>query len=396
MNPYYLSCGNLNKKIPKMIESLHNLIFYEKPEVVSSAPGKINLMGEHTHHSGGFIFSIAVNQRVYVSVSSRLDDKFIVYSNREIELEIFTKKLLDKIEKGKWSAPVKGVIKSFLDNGFDLPGLNICIASDISTSIELANSSATAVALSFAIRRLQNIEIEDIDLLHLCEKANKNFSPPETIFDCIASAMARDKTGILIDCRTLKYEYAPISKNLKILIIDTGKREPNTLSQFLKRKSECESAFEVISSLNPQVHSLRDLTFDELKRYSNFLDKSSMGKVRYVVGENERILNFVIALRRGDFSMAGKLMFDSHLSLRNEYEIISPEIDAIVDISATIDGVIGAKLFGNCSGAVVMTIKEKTGEAIRIISEKFQELFGRKLKIYVTSPENGVEVSFKS
>lgn len=380
-----------------MIESLHNLVFYEKPEVVSSAPGKINLMGEHTHHSGGFIFSIAVNQRVYVSISSRLDDKFIVYSNREVELEIFTRKSLDKIEKDKWSTPVKGVIKSFLDNGFDLPGLNICIASDISTKVELANSSATAVALSFAIRRLQNIEIEDIELLYLCERANQNFSAPyETIFDCMASAMARDKTGILIDCRTLKYEYVPISKNLKILIIDTGKKEPNIFSQFLKRKSECDSALEIISSINPQVHSLRDLTVDELKRYSNFLDKSSMRKVRYVVGENERILNFVIALRRRDLSMAGKLMFDSHLSLRNEYEIISPEIDAIVDISATIDGVIGAKLFGNCSGAVVMTIKEKTGEAIRIISEKFQELFGRKLKIYVTSPENGVEVSFKS
>jgi galactokinase len=380
-----------------MIESLHNLVFYEKPEVVSSAPGKINLMGEHTHHSGGFIFSIAVNQRVYVSISSRLDDKFVVYSNREVELEIFTKKSLDKIEKGKWSTPVKGVIKSFLDNGFDLPGFNVCIASDISTSVELANSSATAAALSFAIRRLQNIEIEDIELLHLCERANKSFSPSyETIFDCMASAMAKDKTGILIDCRTLKYEYAPISKNLKILIIDTGKKEPNTFSQFLKRKSECDSAFEVISSLNPQVHSLRDLTLDELKRYSNFLDKTLTGKVRYVVGENERTLSFVAALRRGDLSMAGKLMFDSHLSLRNEYEIISPEIDTIVDISATIDGVIGAKLFGNCSGAVVMTIKEKTGEAIRIISEKFQELFRRKLKIYVTSPENGVEVSFKS
>ncbi len=379
-----------------MIESLHNSVFYEKPEVVSSAPGKINLMGEHTHHSGGFIFSIAINQRVYVSISSRLDDKFIAYSNREMEFEIFTKKSLDKIEKNKWSTPVKGVIKSFLDNGFDLPGLNICIASDISTSVELANSSATAVALSFAIRRLQNIEIEDIDLLHLCGMVNKNFSPHETIFDCIASAMGRDKTGILIDCRTLKYEYAPISKSLKILIIDIGKREPNALSQFLKRKSDCDSALEVISSLNPQIHSLCDLTSDELKRYSNFLDKSSMGKVRYVVGENERTLNFVIALRRGDLSMAGKLMFDSHLSLRNEYEIISPEIDAIVDISATIEGVIGAKLFGNCSGAVVITMKEKTGEAIRILSEKFQELFGRKLKIYVTPPENGVEVSFKS
>lgn len=379
-----------------MIESLHNLIFYEKPEIVSSAPGKINLMGEHTYHSGGFIFSIAINQRVYISISSRSDDKFIVYSNREAKLEIFTKKSLHKVEKDKWSTPIKRIIKSFLDNGFDLPGLNICIASDIPTGVDLANLSATAVALSFAIRHLQNIEIDDIDLLNLCERANKNLSPPsETIFDCMASAMARDKTGILIDCRTLKYEYAPISKNLKILIIDTGKREPNAFSKFLRRKSECDSAFDIISSFNPQIHSLRDLTLDELKRYSNFLDKSLIGKVRYVVGENERTLNLVTALRRSDLSMAGKLMFDSHLSLRNEYEIITPEIDTIVDISATIDGVIGAKLFGNCSGTVVMAMKEKTGEAIRIISEKFQELFGRKLKIYVTSPENGVEVSLK-
>jgi len=380
-----------------MIESLHNLIFYEKPEVVSSAPGKINLMGEHTHHSGGFIFSIAVNRRVYVSLSSRTDDKFIVYLDREPELEMFTKKSLTKIEKDRWSTVIKGTIKSFLDNGFDLYGLNICIASDIPPGVEFASLSATVVALSFAIRHLHNIDIEDIDLLHLCEKVNKYLSSPqENIFDHIASAMARDKTGILIDCRTFKYEYAPISKDLKILIIDTEKKDPGILRELLKRKNECESAFDVISSINPRIHSLRDLTFDELSRYSNFLDRSSMGRVRYIVSENERTLNFVIALRRHNLSMLGKLMFDSHFSLRNDYDIISPEIDTIVDISATIDGVIGAKLLGTGSGAVAITVKEKTGEAIRIISEKFREMFGRKLKIYVTSPEGGVEVSFKS
>ncbi len=380
-----------------MIEALHNSIFYEKPEVASSAPGKINLMGEHTHHSGGFIFSIAVNHRVYVSISSRVDDKFVVYSDRKIAPEIFTKNSLNKIEKDQWSTPIKGVIKSFLDNNFDLPGLNICIASDIPENVEFSSLSAMLVALSFGIRHLQNIEIEDIDLLYLCGGAGKYLSSfYENIFDRVASAMARDNAGILIDCRTLRYEYAPISKNLKILIIDTEKRNPNALSEFLSRKSETESAFDIISSLNPQAQSLRDLTLDELPRYSNFLEKSSLDKIRYIVGENERTLNFVIALRRKNLSMLGKLMFDSHLSLRNDYNVVSPEVDAIVDISATIDGVIGAKLFGMGSSAAVITKKEKAGEAIRIISEKFKESFGRKLKIYVTSPESGVEVSFRT
>jgi galactokinase len=380
-----------------MIETLHNQVFYEKPEVVSSAPATINLMGEYTQRNGGFVFSIGVNRRVYVSISSRIDEKFLIYFDRDIAIESFTKKSLSKISKGERSAIVKGIIKSFLDSGFDLFGLNICIATDIPTTMEIGNLPATIVALSFGIRHLQNFDIEDIDLIQLCEKVNKYLlSSYVNVSDCIASAMVRDNAGIFVDCRTLKYEYAPISKGLKILIIDPGRKDAFTGEDFLKREKECKEALDIISSVNPKINSLRDLTFDELSKYANFLEKSSINRVRYVVGENERTLNFVIALRRRNFSMLGKLMFDSHLSLRNDYEMSSDEIDAIVDISATIDGVVGAKIYGFRSGVVAIALKEKTGEAIKIISDEFQKLFGRKVKIYVTSPENGVEVSSKS
>ncbi len=377
-----------------MIETIHNSVFYEKPEVVSSAPGKINLMGEHTQRNGGFVFSIGVNRRVYVSISSRADEKFLVYFDRDIAIESFTKKSLSKISKGERSAPVKGIIKSFLDNGFDVSGLNICIATDIPASVDLGDLSATIVALSFGIRHLQNFNIEDIDLIQLCEKANK-YLPHfyVNVFDCIASAMARDNAGVFIDCRTFKYEYAPISKGLKILIIDPGEKDIYAVDDFLKREKECKEALDVISSVNPKINSLRDLTLDEIPKYSNFLEKNSINRIKYIVGENERTLNFVVALRRRNFSMLGKLMFDSHFSLRNDYEMSSDEIDAIVDISATIDGVVGAKIYGVRSGVVALALKEKAGEAIRVISEEFQKLFGRKVKIYVTSPENGVEVS---
>lgn len=377
-----------------MIESLHNSIFYEKPEVVSSAPGILNLMGEHTHHSMGFVFSIAINHRAYVSISSRADEKFVVYSDRNLALEIFTKRSLDKIDKDEWITPVKALIKALVELDYDLPGLNICIASDIPQSPNLADIPASVVALSFGIRHLQNLEIENIELFHLCERVGKYLtSSYENIFDYMASALARGNTGILIDCKTFQYEYAPISKRLKILIIDPVKKNELATPEILKRKDECKNALDVISTFDPQVKSLRDLTIDKLNKYSNFIDKISMRRIKYIVEENERALNFVIALRRHNLSLLGKLMFDSHLSLRNDYEISTSEIDAIVDTSATIDGVIGAKLFGAGSGVVAIAIKEKAGEAIRIISEEFQKSFGRKPKIYVTSPENGVEVS---
>jgi len=377
-----------------MIDSLHNSIFYEKPEVVSSAPGRIKLMGEHTHYGHGFIFSIALNRRTYVSLSSRADEKFVVYSNNKFAIEIFTKRSLDKIEANEWITPIKATLKSFLDNGYDISGLNICIASDIPPNLDLGEISAIVVAFSFAIRHLQNIDIDDINLLHLCEKVGKFLTLSyENIYDYMASAMAINNSGILIDCQNFKYEYAPVPVSLKILIIDTGERNENAIYKFLKREEECKLAFDIISSVNPQINSLRSLTLDELKRYSNFIEKSSMGRIKYIVGENERTLNFVIALRRHNLSLLGKLMFDSHLSLRNDYEVSTSEIDAIVDISATVDGIIGAKLLGTGSTAVAITIKEKTGEAIRIISEEFLKYFGKKLKIYVTSPENGVEVS---
>ncbi len=377
-----------------MIDSLHNSIFYEKPEVVSSAPGKLNLMGEHTHHSMGFIFSIAINHRAYVSLSSRSDEKFVVYSDRNFALEIFTKRSLDKIEKDEWITPIKAIIKALLDDGYDIPGLNICMASDIPQSLELADIPASVVALSFGIRHLQNLEIEDIELFRLCERVDKYLtSSHENIFDYMASALARYNMGILIDCKTFKYEYAPISKRLKILIIDPSRRNEFTMSEILKRKDECKNAIDVISTIDPQIKSLRDLTSDRLNKYSNFIEKNSMKRIKYIVEENERTLNFVIALRRRNLPLLEKLMFDSHLSLRNDYEVSAPEIDTIVDISATVDGIIGAKLFGTGSGVVAISIKEKTGEAIRIISEEFQKTYGRKPKIYVTSPENGLEVS---
>jgi len=379
-----------------MIEALHNSIFYEKPEVVSSAPGKINLMGEHTQHSDGFIFSIAINRRVYVSVSSRSDDKFIVYLARENSLDIITKKSLSKIEKNEPITPVKAVLNSLLE--FDIPGLNICLVNEIPPELGLSEISAVSIALYFAIRQLQNLEIENDRIFNLCEKLGRYFSLfYESKSDSIALTMARSDNGILVDCRNFKYEYAPISKNFKILIIDPrGGKVKRTIEDFLKRGKECKDALEVISTINPQIYSLRDLTVDELNRYSNFLDRTSMQRVRYIVSENERVLNFVIALRRRDISMLGKLLFDSHLSLRNDYEVSTSEIDSIIDISATINTVVGAKIFGISNGAFVLIPRNKAGEAIRIISEKFYETYGRKIKIYVTSPENGVEVKLVS
>ncbi len=374
-----------------MIEALHNSIFYEKPEIVSSAPGKINLMGDHTQHSDGFIFSIAINRRVYVSASSRSDDKFIVYLARENSLEIITKKSLSKIEKNEPITPVKAVLNSLLE--FDIPGLNICVVNEIPPELGLSEISAISIALYFAIRQLQNLEIENDIIFNLCEKIGRYFTFYESKPDSIALTMARNDNGILVDCRNFKYEYAPISKSFKILIIDPRRGEvKRKIEEFAKRGKECKDALEVISTINPQIHSLRDLTVDELNRYSNYLDKTSIQRVRYIVSENERVLNFVIALRRRDISMLGKLLFDSHLSLRNDYEVSTSEIDSIVDISATINTVIGAKIFGISNGAFVLTPRNKAGEAIRVISEKFYETYGRKIKIYVTSPENGVEV----
>jgi galactokinase len=234
-----------------MLEAIHNAVFYEKPEVIASAPGRVNLIGEHTDYNEGFALPIAINRRITVTASARDDDHFVLYSVDFESMESFSKYDIKFSERNFWSSYIKGVIKFLLDYGFDFPGANICIAGDIPQGIGLSSSSALEVAVAFALRHLFNLQIDDVELIILCRRAENEFVGTRGgIIDQFTSALAREGSAILIDCRTLKYEYVKIPRGLKFLILDTGVKHLLASSEQARRREECKKALILISTLN--------------------------------------------------------------------------------------------------------------------------------------------------
>ena len=364
-----------------MIEAIHSSVFLEKPEVVSSAPGVVPLIGEHADYSGGFMLAIGINRRTEVSLSSRLDGKFVIYGVNFEEIVSFDKETICKGKSSSWYGKIQKLICGFIRFGFDISGANICIASDIPLGFGFVMASEVAVALG--LRRLFNLDIDEVELLKICGGG---------IAGKIVSAFAKEGSAVLVDCQNLSYEYVKFPQWFKFLLLDTGINSAFK-PLFSERKKEHAKALSLISTLNPQVTSLRDLTFDELGRYRMVLGDLLLRRVIHIVGENERVVSLVVSFRRGDFKRVRKIFVDSQISLRDNFGVSGPVVDALLGIfNDCIEGAIGLRFSGSGFG-VVIARRSFAGKIIRFFSEEYFKKFGRRLKIYVTSAEAGAGVT---
>jgi len=362
-------------------------LFGRPPKVQVRAPGRVNLIGEHTDYNGGFVLPMAIPQQTEVHLAPREDGKVRAFS-----ANLGAQGNVDEYELGQekrgrgWLDYVQGVTHVLRAEGLTVGGFDLWLRSDVPLGSGLSSSAALEVALLRGLREAFGLKLDDVRIALLGQKVETDFvGAPIGVMDQMASSLAQGSSAIFLDTRTLQYERVPLPPGVEPIVINSGVTHSHSGGDYRVRRAECERAAQMLG-----VPQLRDLPDTELTR-ALALPHPLGRRVRHVLTENARVLATVRALRSGDLATLGPLLYDSHASQRDDYEVSVPEIDLLVDLGRAEPDVIGARLTGGgFGGSVVMLAKAGKGAAAaaRIVT-RYAERSAHKGTVLVPEPDSG-------
>ena len=383
--------------IKKLVNDFKKTFNYDGKVDVFFSPGRVNLIGEHTDYNGGFVFPCALDFGTYGVAKKRTDNKFRVYSQNFEDLGIieFTLNDLKYDKKDNWANYVKGVIKTFIDAGYEIKtGFDLLILGTIPNGAGLSSSASLELLISVILKDFSNLSIDMIEMVKLSQKAENQFIGVNCgIMDQFAIGMGKENNAILLDCNTLKYEYAPISLNgASVVIANTNKKRGLADSKYNERRASCESAVKELNKHGIGIKYLGELAVKEFEKVKHYIkDKEQLKRATHAVTENERTKESVQKLNAGDIKGFGELMNKSHISLRDDYEVTGLELDSLVEAAWNAPGVIGSRMtgagFGGCTVSIVKD--EDINDFIEIVGKKYYDKTGLKADFYVAKIGNG-------
>ncbi len=358
-----------------------------------SAPGRINLIGEHTDYNGGFVLPIAIDRNIYMAGAKRNDRIIRVYS---IDYDQNVQFNLDSIQFNKekmWVNYIGGVLKYLLEIKADINGADIVFGGDIPEGAGLSSSAALEVATVYFFNTLFDMQISHIEMIKLCQKAENKFVGVNCgIMDQFVSMLGKKGHALFLDCKNLSYKNIPLKlEEFNVVVCNTNVKRELASSEYNKRRATCEGAVSRLKGFLPQIETLRDVSMEEFEKYKGLLDEIAQKRCKHVLYENRRVLDAISALGRNDILEFGRLMNESHESLKKDYEVSCLELDTMVDIARSINGVIGARMTGGGFGGCTVNIvkKDAVDEFSRVVSKEYQKKTGIKSQIYICNPENG-------
>jgi galactokinase len=361
------------------------------------APGRVNLIGEHTDYNDGFVFPMALDFQITLAGRSRSDRKVKVYSadyQKDVEFDL-TGPIVYNPEQ-PWSNYIMGVFSVLLGQGHDLPGCEIVFGGNIPQGSGLSSSAALEVATAVFLREISGLVIESPQLARLCQRAENEFVGMNCgIMDQFISMMARTGHVLLLDCRSLKYTQVPlILEDACFVVCHSGVKHALVDSEYNRRRKECESGVAVLQGHYPEIKALRDVNGEQLQSHQDELGELVYRRCRHVVTENERVQMSFKLLVENDLSGFGRLMNASHDSLRDDYQVSCPEIDLLVNLAREVAGVLGSRItgggFGGCTISLVMT---DTVEAFKNhIGPVYQKATGIEPRFYLSKAAGGAGV----
>ena len=346
-----------------------------------AAPGRINLIGEHTDYNDGFVLPMAIERAVLVAAAARADRRVRVLSldvDEEIEFD------LDRPgapRRGTWIDRVEGVAQSLAGRGVALAGAELVLSGDVPHGAGLSSSAALEVAVGVALWSLAGGELDRVTLALAAQAAENDWVGTRCgVMDPMIAALAESDRALLIDCRSL--EASPVPLDLPdhvIAVLDTGVTHDLASSAYNDRRGECERGVELLRHWLPDVRALRDVSLDDFEPLAGQLPEPVRRRCRHVIGENARTLSAAAALRAGDLAGFGRLMAASHRSLRDDYEVSCPELDLLVEVAAVTPGVLGGRMTGGGFGGCVIALCEQGAEErfVAAAGSAFQRRFGQ-------------------
>ena len=380
----------------KPLEQKFKEVFGKDAEQQFFAPGRVNLIGEHTDYNGGNVFPCAIDKGTYGLVSKRADRTFRMYSENFADLGImeFTLDELVNDKKHDWANYPKGVIKMFVEEGFKIDsGFDFLVSGNIPNGAGLSSSASIEMLTGIVLKDLFHLSIDPIAMALLGKKVENLFIGVNSgIMDQFAIAMGKKDNAILLDCNTLKYDYVPVVlKDEVIVIANTNKRRGLADSKYNERRAECDEALAELQTKLP-IKALGELSIEEFEANKDLIKSPIRQKrAKHAVYENQRTLKAQKELSAGNLAEFGKLMNQSHISLRDDYEVTGIELDTLAALAWEQPGVVGSRMtgagFGGCTVSIVK--KDKVDDFIKNVGEAYKNKIGYAADFYIAAVSEG-------
>ena len=383
--------------LEKLYNKFKNLFGYEAESKFFS-PGRVNLIGEHTDYNGGHVFPCAIHKGTYALVKKRDDKKFRMYSENFENLGII-EFLLDNLvneKKHKWVNYPKGVVKMFIEAGYKIDsGFDVLFYGNIPNGSGLSSSASIEIVTSIILKDLYNLDIDMVEMVKLSQKAENQFIGVNSgIMDQFAVGIGKKDNAILLDCNTLKYSYAPVILKDEVLVIgNTNKKRGLADSKYNERRAECEEALKDLQK-ELDIQSLGELSVEEFNKSEKLIkNEINRKRAKHAVYENQRTIKAQKELMEGNLEEFGRLMNESHVSLRDDYEVTGIELDTMVEIAWNQEGVIGSRMtgagFGGCTISIVK--KNAVDKFIANVGKEYKERVGLNADFYIVNISDGAK-----
>jgi galactokinase len=376
--------------------------FGSEPSILVRSPGRVNLIGEHTDYNLGYVLPMAIDRYTKLAAAPRSDKKLNIYSETMGQsVDIPLDRHIGLIgEASQWSNYARGVAWWLEEHDYHANGADILIWGDLPIGAGLSSSASVLMGLLAAVSAVSSWDIPRPEMARAAQKIENDFiGVPVGIMDQMVIGMAEPKSALLIDCRSLNTTAVPLNldaKGLSLIVANSGISRDLADSAYARRRRECEAALGALKVItyNLELQSLRDVDSKMLSQYGSKLYPTLYKRARHVVTENERVLQSVSALRDNDFEEVGRLMNESHESLRHDFEVSNPFMDRLVDLAHETEGVLGARLtgagFGGCT--VNLVRNDAMRDFNRNVVRRYSEETSLKAETYVVRPMGGIEV----
>lgn len=385
----------------QVLVGAHRQTFGQTPTIIAQAPGRINLIGEHTDYNDGFVLPAAIDRDIVLVATPRLDRRLRLQS---LNVDGLADLDLDELEpSGAWHDYAAGVAAIMQREGYRLFGLDATIAGTIPLGGGLSSSAAVEVATAFALALSSDLSVTERELALLCQRAENDFVGAKVgVMDQFISVFGEPDSAIHLDCRSLATKAVPLplrEADLALVVCDSGVKHAIAGGEYNRRRQECNAAVVVLKGKYPEITNLRDVTPSMLRAAQPHFSEEQgtiLRRARHVVSENRRVEQVINALKRDDWVAVGAALYASHASLRDDYEVSVPEIDALVEIARGTAGVLGARLMGGGFGGSTLTLVRRA--ALPALTEAiltgYRAQFDREATVYPVEIVGGARVGW--
>ena len=368
------------------MRALFNNIYPERGQdiIVRSAPGRVNLIGEHTDYNDGYVLPVPPRARVYTAGRLNGSNTINIYASNYKQKASYNLREILHDQEHTWTNYPKGVTKTLMDLDHDISGCDILLKGDVPQGAGLSSSAAVEIAITRLLNDLNGLHIDPIEIAYIGKKAENEFVGVQCgVMDQFVASLGREDNALFIDCRTNDHENIPLPPDHAVVIVNTMIKRELATSAYNERRRQCEEGVGLLKRSIPDIRALRDVSTNQLDHIDELPEPIS-SRCHHVVTENARVLESIRALKRGDLDHLGELMNASHNSLRDDYQVSCPELDTLVEAARNTPGILGARMtgagFGGCT--VNLVEKETIPHFIETVTKLYKTATGIKAEAY--------------